>query len=96
MYVRLEKARAIVSTVRVRKQGDTWLVLSQSGHGKGYIVTCAAADHYRCTCPDFECRHVGGASGCCKHVLAMSIVITAAHVSEGEANGSPLFPLLVG
>jgi transposase len=73
MDVRLEKARAIVSTVKVRKSGDTWLVPSQGTRGKGYIVTWqdAGRHSYRCTCPDFEHRRRD-----CKHILAVAIVLT--------------------
>ncbi len=83
MDVRLEKARAIVSTVKVRKQGGAWLVPSQTGHGKGYVVTWQERDPegwryangdqpgYRCTCPDYEHRHRD-----CKHILAVCLVLT--------------------
>lgn len=83
MDVRLEKARAIVSTAKLRRKGGAWLVPSQTGAGKGYIVTWAESDPegwrypdggkpgYRCTCADFEHRRKD-----CKHILAVCIVIT--------------------
>ena len=75
MDVRLEKARAIVSSVKVRRaaKGDTWLVPSQSSRGKGYLVTWQERDTagYRCTCPDFEHRRRD-----CKHILAVALVLT--------------------
>jgi DDE family transposase/SWIM zinc finger len=75
MDVRLEKARAIVSGVKVRRQGNTWLVPSQSQKGKGYIVTWPEQEegekHYRCTCPDYDYRRKD-----CKHILAVCLVLT--------------------
>lgn len=75
MDVRLEKARAIVRTLKLRQRGNTWLVPSQSGHGKGYVVT-HEGEHFRCDCPDFEHRHTAPGSGYCKHILAVAIVLT--------------------
>jgi hypothetical protein len=70
MDLRLEKARTIVKTAKLRRKGDAWLVPSQSGHGKGYVVTHTEAG-YVCTCPDYENRRKN-----CKHILAVAIVIT--------------------
>src|SRR5205823_2059523 len=57
-------------TLKVRRKGDTRLVPSQSGHGKGYVVTHTDAG-YRCTCPDYETRRRD-----CKHILAVCLVVT--------------------
>lgn len=76
MDLRLEKARTIVKTAKLRRRGDAWLVPSQSGHGKGYVVTHTDTG-YACTCPDYEHRHQP-----CKHVLAVAIVVTTEEVEE--------------
>jgi len=39
MDVRLEKGRAIARELKIRSHGSSWLVPSQSGKGKGYIVS---------------------------------------------------------
>lgn len=70
MDVRLEKARAIVQTAKVRQQDGAWLVPSQHIRGTGYVVTPAPQGGYTCTCRDFEFRRQQ-----CKHILAVGIVI---------------------
>lgn len=49
---------------RIKKQGEGWLVPSQSKQGR-YAVTRMEAG-YRCTCPDFELRGLP-----CKHTYAV-------------------------
>lgn len=66
MNDRQQKALEIAATSRLAKNGDVWLVPSQSTQGH-YIV---ASDLKHCTCPDYELRQRD-----CKHILATEIVI---------------------
>ena len=66
MNDRQQKALEIAATSKLDRQGDEWLVPSQSNNGN-YIV---ASDLKHCTCPDYELRQRD-----CKHILATEIVI---------------------
>ena len=66
MSDRQQKALEIAATSKLAKQGDAWLVPSQSDNGH-YVV---ASDLKHCTCPDYELRQRD-----CKHILATEIVI---------------------
>src|SRR5438876_54014 len=65
----------MVKTLKIRQQGDAWLVPSQSGHGQGYVVT-HDGEHYRCECLDFEHRHTQPGTGYCKHIYAVCLTLT--------------------
>ena len=59
------------------KEGEHWVVPSQSGHGN-YVVSFATKEQI-CTCPDFENRHVR-----CKHIIAVEISMTQTIDSQGN------------
>lgn len=79
MNERAQKALEIAATSRLAKQGDEWLVPSQSKSGH-YVV---ASDLKHCTCPDYELRQRD-----CKHILATEIVIererSVTETSDGQ------------
>jgi SWIM zinc finger len=56
MDAREQKGLEIAARSRIEKQGDHWIVPSQSAKGT-YQVTMAK-DGPHCTCPDFEIRGV--------------------------------------
>ena len=74
---RKKKGEEIAKSGKLRKEGEHWVVPSQSGHGN-YIVSCATKEPI-CTCPDFENRHVR-----CKHIIAVEISMTQTIDSQGN------------
>jgi hypothetical protein len=66
MNIRQQKGIAIATKATIKRDGNLWLVPSQSGHGK-YKVE---ADASRCSCPDFEIHQAK-----CKHIYAVEHVI---------------------
>ena len=66
MEIREQKGRDIASRFHIKRQGNLYLVPSQSGSGK-YKVD-PVAQH--CSCPDFEIRQAK-----CKHIYAVEIRI---------------------
>lgn len=66
MTIREQKGRAIASKATITKQGDLWLVPSQSGKGK-YKVN---AEKNTCTCADFDFKRQK-----CKHIFAVEETI---------------------
>jgi transposase len=62
MNLRQQKGIAIATKATIKRDGNLWLVPSQSGHGK-YKVD---ADASRCSCPDFDFR-----GDKCKHIFAV-------------------------
>jgi transposase len=66
MDIRQQKGIAIATKATIKRDGNLWLVPSQSGHGK-YKVE---ADASRCSCPDFELHQAK-----CKHIYAVEHVI---------------------
>ncbi|MDX6696209.1 MAG: hypothetical protein QOF02_3812 [Blastocatellia bacterium] len=66
MEIREEKGRDIAQRFNITRQGNLYLVPSQSGSGK-YKVD---AEAQRCSCPDFEIRQAK-----CKHIYAVETTI---------------------
>jgi transposase len=66
MTLREQKGRQIADRARITRNGNLWLVPSQSGKGK-YRVDAEAK---RCTCPDFDFRQQP-----CKHIFAVQFTI---------------------
>jgi len=66
MEIREEKGRDIAQRFNITRQGNLYLVPSQSGRGK-YKVD---AEAQRCSCLDFEIRHAK-----CKHIYAVETTI---------------------
>lgn len=65
MNYRELKARQIVDRANITRNGNLWLVPSQSGKGK-YKVN---ADERTCSCPDYDFRRQK-----CKHIFAVEII----------------------
>src|SRR5215216_4270609 len=66
MSLREKKGHEIADRGRIVRQGNLWLVPSQSGRGQ-YKVN-AEAQH--CTCPDFDLHRDK-----CKHIFAVEFTI---------------------
>ncbi len=66
MNIREQKGRNIANSATITKQGDLWLVPSQSGKGK-YKVN---AEKNTCTCADFDFKRQK-----CKHIFAVEQTI---------------------
>lgn len=66
MSIREQKGRDIAQRFTIKRQGNLFLVPSQSGRGK-YKVDAAACT---CSCPDFEYRQER-----CKHLFAVQVTI---------------------
>jgi transposase len=66
MDIRQQKGLAIANKAKLKRDGNLWLVPSQSGKGK-YKVD---ADAKHCTCPDFDFRQAK-----CKHIYAVEHTI---------------------
>lgn len=64
----------IAARLRVRQDGDAWIVPSQTGDGR-YTVR---PDEQTCTCPDFETRGIR-----CKHQWAVEYVIQRETAPDG-------------
>jgi transposase len=68
MLDRENRGVLLAATARIVRQGDHWIVPSQSEPGQKYKVDPDEQTPH-CTCPDFELR------GCaCKHLVAVRIV----------------------
>jgi transposase len=66
MDIRQQKGVAIATSKNLKKDGNLWLVPSQSGNGK-YKVN---AEDSHCTCPDYDLRRAK-----CKHIYAVEYTI---------------------
>jgi transposase len=66
MDIRQQKGIAIATKAAIKRDGNLYLVPSQSGHGK-YKVD---ADVKHCTCPDYDFRQAK-----CKHIYAVEYTI---------------------
>ncbi len=77
MTIREQKGRNIASNAIIKKEGNLWLVPSQSGKGK-YKVN---AEKNTCTCADFDFKRQK-----CKHIFAVEETIerTRTTVIEGD------------
>ncbi|MPZ22918.1 MAG: hypothetical protein GEU28_05125 [Dehalococcoidia bacterium] len=62
---RMVRGLEIAARMRVRQDGDAWIVPSQSGDGRYRVHP----DEERCTCPDFATRGLR-----CKHQWAVEFV----------------------
>ena len=76
MDARRLRGQQIAETCRIAKQGDVWVVPSQSGNGK-YRVTLSG-DYPRCTCPDYETH-----ANKCKHLYAVEFAVSREPNSDG-------------
>lgn len=74
---RAQKALEIAARTKLTRNGDVWIVPSQSGP-KTYKVN-PDPESPRCTCPDFEFRQQP-----CKHVMAVEIVLKREVVTDGN------------
>jgi len=77
MDIRQQKGLQIAALLKVRQQGNLWLVPSQSGPTK-YKVN-PDPQNPQCTCPDFEFRQTR-----CKHIFAVEITIRREQSSDGQ------------
>ncbi len=73
---RQQRGLEIAATAKIERKGGTWLVPSQSGHGR-YTVCPDPQDPY-CSCPDHETRGVK-----CKHIFAVEYAISRERNSDG-------------
>src|SRR3712207_1270558 len=81
MSLREAKGKEIADKARIVKNGNLWLVPSQSGRGK-YKVD---PEKGYCTCPDNE--HTGAK---CKHIFAVELTVKREQktVTETKADGT--------
>lgn len=68
MNMREQKGIELAANARIVKRGNLWLVPSQAG-GRKYSVNYDG-EAPRCSCPDFELRHMK-----CKHIFAVEYTI---------------------
>lgn len=78
---RYARGKAIAARAAIVKQGNAWIVPSESG-GTSYRVTLNGLGSVGCTCPDFRRR-----GEACKHIIAAAVV--AQRENEGDATGRP-------
>lgn len=71
---REQRGLQIAATSKIVRQGEEWLVPSQSGKGD-YRVNL---DEQRCNCPDHEVRHTR-----CKHIIAAEIIYKGETAPDG-------------
>lgn len=77
MSTREERGLELATMVDVRRNGEGWVVPSQTG-GKCYTVNL---DERRCTCPDHEVRKVK-----CKHIFAVEFTLERETTPDGTTN----------
>jgi hypothetical protein len=77
MDAREEKALQIAAKSKLIRNGNVWLVPSQSSPKK-YTVNPDPKSLY-CTCPDFECRRAR-----CKHIFAVEYTIQREYSDDGQ------------
>jgi len=75
MEAREQRGLEIAAKCKITQKNGTWLVPSQSGHGK-YAVFID--DKPTCTCPDHETRQVK-----CKHIIAVEYFIKREENPDG-------------
>ena len=71
------RGQEIAKSGKLKREGEHWVVPSQSGHGN-YVVSLATKEPI-CTCPDFESRHVR-----CKHIIAVELTMEQSIDNEGS------------
>ena len=77
MEARQEKGLAIAQTSRIRKEGNAWIVPSQSGNGSYKVVFNGHEPN--CNCPDCELRRTK-----CKHIWAVEYYMKQEIDQEGN------------
>jgi transposase len=77
MDLREQRGLVIAATAKLKRQGERWIVPSQSGHGI-YAVSLDSADT-RCSCPDWETRREK-----CKHIFAAMFVVRREVYPDGK------------
>src|SRR5687767_14063311 len=76
MDEREQRGVQLALTNRIRQQGESWTVPSQSGDGSRYTVRLGDAP--RCTCPDHTLR-----KRTCKHIYAVEYTRTHETYDDG-------------
>jgi predicted nucleic acid-binding Zn finger protein len=80
MSERQQKSLEIAARTKIKKNGQKWVVPSQTGNGTSYTVDL---DSNHCTCPDHETRQVK-----CKHIFAVEYTIEREQsITETVSNG---------
>src|SRR3989338_4761542 len=77
VLVRKERGREIAKTSRITKNGNKWIVPSQSGAGAYTVVSNGF--EASCTCPDYEVRRCK-----CKHIWSVQLTVTKEVDTEGN------------
>jgi predicted nucleic acid-binding Zn finger protein len=77
LYEREQRGMRIAATCKLTKQGQIWLVPSQSGHGRYTVSPDPEAPH--CTCPDHETRGLK-----CKHLFAVEFAMKREQHDDGS------------
>jgi len=82
MSIREAKGREIADRARIVRNGNLYLVPSQSGRGNKYKVDLEAG---RCSCPDFDFTQAK-----CKHLFAVEFTVQRERktVTETKADGA--------
>ncbi len=75
---REQRGLVIAAKCRLKRNGENWIVPSQSTLGQRYSVY-EGHDGYHCTCPDHE---IGGCV--CKHIYAVKITIEREENDDGS------------
>lgn len=75
---REERGRLIAERARIVKQGDGWIVPSQSDNGR-YRIAVGTDGKPHCTCPDHELR-----AKRCKHMIAVALVVQRETITESS------------
>ncbi len=74
---REQRGLALAETVEISRNGEGWIVPSQTGTGRYNVIL--NDEKPRCTCRDYEIRHVK-----CKHIYAVEYTLK----QETSPNGS--------
>lgn len=82
MDAREERGRELAKTLRIKRKGDHYIVPSQAGGSKNYIVDLFAEDGPTCSCPDFE-EHGGQR---CKHIHATEYAVILEQTSDATGD----------
>jgi transposase len=88
MSEREQKAIVIAATKKIKQISGSWVVPSQTGQG-AYRVDLDPASP-RCSCPDYEMRHLR-----CKHIMAVEIVIRREQTTEETSDGKTIVTEIV-
>lgn len=76
MDTREQKGIVLAATKKIKRNGDLWIVPSQTDDGTRYTVN---PDEQKCTCPDHEVRQVK-----CKHLFAVELTIRRETDTDGN------------